>query len=90
MKITPQAADAFARAWDETRDGPRENMFGKIRGRFDEAAAHDAVNEIIKRFAWGFASLSEADRARAMIEFNTLHNPHHKTGRPKYEVVKHG
>ena len=25
MKITPQAADAFALAWDETRDGPREN-----------------------------------------------------------------
>ena len=37
-----------------------ENVFGKMRGRFDEAAAKRCADETISRIMWGFASLSAA------------------------------
>lgn len=51
-----------------------ENVFGKRRGRFDEAMARSAVEEVVSRIVWGFASLSEADKDRAIQAFNRLHD----------------
>lgn len=64
----------------------QENMFGKIRGRFDEEAARISIDETIKRIAWGFASLSEADKGRAMVYFNTLHEGERHAPGTKYAI----
>jgi hypothetical protein len=57
-----------------TAESNRENMFGKIRGRFDEDAARAACEKLIDRFVSGFASLSDQDKARAIKRFNRSHN----------------
>lgn len=49
MKITPQAADAIAGAWDETRDGPRENgpAFPDYRALLEMAV--EALEKVVAR-----------------------------------------
>ena len=63
-----------------------ENIFGKIRGRFDVELAKQAAKEVTDRVVWGFASLSYEDKAAAIEQFNQLHaHPHCTT---KYRIVK--
>jgi hypothetical protein len=63
-----------------------ENIFGKRHGRHDEAAAHDAIEEIVKRTAWGFAALPLEAKLRAMEKFNEMHNHPHM--QPRFEIVR--
>jgi hypothetical protein len=66
----------------------RENMFGKMRGRFDEKAALAAREYIIERFVWGFASLPDEDKARAVEEFNAFHDDPRK--RKRWHIIYRG
>ena len=52
-----------------------ENIFGKQRGRFDEAAARQAQRSLVDQAFYAFAAMTEEQREELALKLNEQWKP---------------